>query len=342
MLDAPYLKNDFYSNLVSWSKKSNNIAVGLSSNVYLWSENDGASLLELNENENVTCVSFSNDDLILVGTKTGSLLLFSQKDKYLVNEYHHSGHIICYISWFPNSSDKIFVGDEAGQILFFKVEFNQISQTFELNLKSKFKANQQQVCGIAINEDHKQVSIGGNDNCCTIWDIKDVTNPKLLFFLPHHAAVKAIAYCPWSKSLLATGGGCKDRTIRFWHTQTGTLLSSFQTQGQITSLIWSEHKKQIAATFGFSDSECPALIIVYSYPKMEPIIQVNATPNLRVLTAVLSPNSGSICVTANDETVRFYEIWDENSTKIIESQGIFGSELIELSEGIIKNGGSLR
>jgi cell division cycle protein 20 (cofactor of APC complex) len=31
----------------------------------------------------------------------------------------------------------------------------------------------------------------------------------------HTAAVKAIAWCPWQSSLLATGGGSSDRTIQY-------------------------------------------------------------------------------------------------------------------------------
>lgn len=164
------------------------------------------------------------------------------------------------------------------------------------------------------------------------------------FFLPHQAAVKAIAYCPWSSSLLATGGGSKDRTIRFWHTNSGTLLESIPTKGQITSLIWSKRKKQIVVTYGFGDSQKPLLIGLYSYPKMEPIVQVEATPNLRILSAVMSPDSSSICVAANDETVRFYELWNPNDRIIVESQegGLYGSELIELCEGITKSGGFIR
>lgn len=198
--------------------------------------------------------------------------------------------------------------------------------------------------GIAISQDGKQLAVGGNDNCCTIWDIENVCGPKLRYLLPHQAAVKAIAYCPWSKSLLATGGGSKDRTIRFWHTNSGTLISSIKTNGQITSLIWSKTKKQIVATFGYGDGPKPTLIAVYSYPKMEPLVQVEATSSIRVLSAVLSPDSGSVCVAANDETIRFYDIWDPVEGAIMESQenGVLGSDLIELCEGISKHGDSIR
>lgn len=188
------------------------------------------------------------------------------------------------------------------------------------------------------------MSIGGNDNCCTIWDLEDQLTPKLKYFLPHQAAVKAIAYCPWSKSILATGGGSRDRTIRFWHTNSGTLLDSIKTSGQITSLTWSRSKKQIAATFGFTGIKSPTMVSVYSYPKLNEVTQVEGSAYARVLSAALSPDASSICVASNDEAIRFFKIWDPSERTILENQdnGLFGSDLIEMSEGISIIGGIIR
>lgn len=159
------------------------------------------------------------------------------------------------------------------------------------------------------------------------------------FLLPHKAAVKAVAFCPWSRSLLATGGGSKDRNIRFWHTRSGTLMKETKAPGQITSLIWSLRQKQIVATFGFGDVEKPTLVSVYSYPAMTPTIEVHSSTSLRVLSAAASPDHSSICVATNDETVRFYELWNLQDCPIFEAQerGIYGSDLIEYTEGIHKN-----
>lgn len=159
------------------------------------------------------------------------------------------------------------------------------------------------------------------------------------FVLQHTAAVKALSYCPWTKSLLATGGGTKDRNINFWHTKTGTLLSSYFTKGQITSLIWSTVKKEIVTTFGYGDGEFPLLLANYSYPSMIPILIVPATPDLRVLSASQSPDHGSICVATNDSTIRMYKIWDSNSHSLtyspdLQGAGNYGSALIELHEGV--------
>ncbi|KAJ5533097.1 hypothetical protein N7494_009649 [Penicillium frequentans] len=84
--------------------------------------------------------------------------------------------------------------------------------------------------------------------------------------LVHGAAVKAIAFAPWQPSLLATGGGTNDRAIHFFHTRTGVCLATINVFAQVTSLIWSQTRREIAATFGYSSPEHPFRIAVFAWP----------------------------------------------------------------------------
>lgn len=56
---------------------------------------------------------------------------------------------------------------------------------------------------------------------------------------------------------------------RFWHTRSGTFLKKLDVKGQVTSVIWSRHKRQLVATFGFHDAENPILLAVYAFPQSE-------------------------------------------------------------------------
>lgn len=57
---------------------------------------------------------------------------------------------------------------------------------------------------------------GSNDNMARLWDIRqEKTISKLK---GHRGAVKAIAWCPWKRGVLATGGGCMDRSVKIWDT----------------------------------------------------------------------------------------------------------------------------
>ncbi|CAI4062899.1 hypothetical protein SKDZ_07G4670 [Saccharomyces kudriavzevii ZP591] len=366
VLDAPCLRNDFYSNLISWSTTTNNVLVGLGCSVYIWSEKDGAiSILDhqyLSEKRDlVTCVSFCPyNTYFIVGTKFGRILLYDQKEFFHSTKKDEKEPVfvfqtesfkgICCLEWFkPGDVCKFFIGEENGNVSLFEIKnlhfplkkWNK-RQKFEeenligLKLHSTYQAQAQQVCGISLNEHSGLLAVGGNDNSCSLWDISNLDKPVKKFVLPHKAAVKAIAFCPWSKSLLATGGGSKDRCIKFWHTSTGTLLDEIYTSGQVTSLIWSLRHKQIVATFGFGDTRNPVLITLYSYPRLSKLLEVKSPSPLRVLSAVISPSSTAICVATNDETIRFYELWNDKEEIIneIQESGIYGSNIIEYMEGI--------
>ncbi|KAJ5823148.1 hypothetical protein N7447_005488 [Penicillium robsamsonii] len=84
--------------------------------------------------------------------------------------------------------------------------------------------------------------------------------------LPHSAAVKAIAFAPWQSSLLATGGGTNDKSIHFYHTRSGACLATINVFAQVTSLIWSETRREIAATFGYAQPDHPFRIAVFAWP----------------------------------------------------------------------------
>lgn len=144
VLGAQGLRNDFYSNLITWSKSTGKVAVGLGCNVYMWAKNKGSLSLDLPDQEFISCVSFSDGDLILVATKSGRISLFSQESLSLLDEYFNVGDgcSACCITWFPNSTTKFAVGVERGEVYIF-----EIAEDFSIVLLTQFKSNQQQVCG---------------------------------------------------------------------------------------------------------------------------------------------------------------------------------------------------
>ena len=77
----------------------------------------------------------------------------------------------------------------------------------------RFIGHKGEVCGL--KHDACGLASGSNDNSAMIWDI---ASAKMRYQLNgHKAAVKALAWCPWQRNLLATGGGTSDQTMRFWN-----------------------------------------------------------------------------------------------------------------------------
>lgn len=90
----------------------------------------------------------------------------------------------------------------------------------------------------------------------------------------HAAAVKALAFAPWQPSLLATGGGSNDRCIRFYHAPSGACLATIDVQAQVTSLIWSKTRRELAATFGYAQPAHPYRIAVFAWPSCQQVLAI--------------------------------------------------------------------
>lgn len=357
VLDAPGLRNDYYSNLVCWANKSDTIAAGLGSIVYCWSETVGTIPLQTFGNDLISALSYSSEDFLAVGTKESRIFLYKPKSIHVVASYCLKNHSsICSIKWIPESKF-FFIGNDVGEVTLFEVvqreEIKKVHKnnpiksqaetkvvvSYSIKHKVTFKCDQQQICGIDVNHMGNQLAIGANNNSSSIWDISDLSNPKKLFHLKHDAAVKAVAFCPWMPNLLATGGGSRDKNIRFWHSKSGTLISKHKTKGQITAVVWSRSKKEILVTFGFGDcSDKNSILAVYSYPTMKLKVKVSAPSDMRILTADLSNDFSSICTSISDQSVRIYNVWNSkfDLKSGIYDNGIYGSEIIDTEEGVDK------
>ncbi|KAI0880151.1 WD40 repeat-like protein [Annulohypoxylon maeteangense] len=151
----------------------------------------------------------------------------------------------------------------------------------------------------------------------------------------HGAAVKAIAFCPWHRGLIATGGGSNDKCIHFYHTNSGAALATISVAAQVTSLIWSTTRREIAATFGYAQPDHPYRIAVFSWPDCRQV----AAERLKSRTA----EEGCIIVASSDESVKFHEVWAAGRKATTFGSGVLArSDILEMGEGIDKEGDVIR
>ncbi|KAI0425161.1 WD40-repeat-containing domain protein [Xylaria sp. FL1042] len=177
----------------------------------------------------------------------------------------------------------------------------------------------------------------------------------------HAAAVKAIAFCPWREGLIATGGGSNDKCIHFYHTTSGAALATISVAAQVTSLIWSKTRREIAATFGYAQPDHPFRIAVFSWPDCRQVAAVPWEGEHRALYAVAYPGGpsdtyrtkerlksrtaeeGCVVVASSDESVKFHEVWlAGRKTTALGSGVLAGSDILEMEEGIDKEGDVIR
>ncbi|KAI1371726.1 WD40 repeat-like protein [Hypoxylon crocopeplum] len=270
-------------------------------------------------------------------------------------------------------TEDLLVGDDMGD------EVARDNWHGAMTLLARINVHSQQICGLAWSPDGDQFATGGNDNLCCLFDADSVVNaepglslnlpwspttnspcsirepllpytinlggdvpassskpesscPELLStvkYLPagserhrwrHGAAVKAIAFCPWRQGLIATGGGSNDKCIHFFHTTSGAALATISVAAQVTALIWSTTRREIVATFGYAQPDHPYRIAVFSWPGCR-------QERLKSRTA----EEGCIVVASSDESVKFHEV------------GVLaGSDILEMGEGIDKEGDVIR
>jgi cell division cycle protein 20 (cofactor of APC complex) len=154
----------------------------------------------------------------------------------------------------------------------------------------------------------QQLASGGNDNLLYIWDQSMASHNSTSQYLhrldEHCVAVKALAWCPFQRNILASGGGSADRSIKFWNTHTGACLNTVDTHSQVCSLLWNRHERELLSSHGFSQNQ----LTLWKYPSMVKITELTGHTS-RVLHLAQSPDGYTVASAAADETLRFWQVF---------------------------------
>jgi cell division cycle 20-like protein 1 (cofactor of APC complex) len=193
----------------------------------------------------------------------------------------------------------------------------------EQSVVATYRGHKQEVCGLKFSPDGRQLASGGNDNKLHIWSVQQHTSsgshshhrPQHTFH-EHLAAVKAIAWSPYQRHLLASGGGTADRHIRFFNTASFTTTAAYDTGSQVCNLTYSRTSSELLSTHGYSLNQ----IIVWRLPSMQPVATLTGH-QMRVLYLSLSPDGATAVTGAGDETVRFWNVFPSMKEREKEARG---------------------
>ncbi|KAJ8633137.1 hypothetical protein MRB53_026473 [Persea americana] len=121
------------------------------------------------------------------------------------------------------------------------------------------------------------------------------------------AAVKVLAWCdPFQCNFLASGGGSGDRCIKFWNINTGACLNSIDTGSQVSSLLWRKNKRELLS----SHATVQIQLILWKYPSMDKIAQLNGNVSRVLFTAQFHSPNGCTVASAGDETLMFWNVFE--------------------------------
>lgn len=353
--------------------------------IALWSPFDSEPRFDATQPKPISCIAFRPTTVKRPSLRDPAMTV--PTEELLVRD--EAGHIYFYSIEWPTDTETAVFG-----------------WTGAMTLLARMEVHSQQICGLAWSPDGEFFASGGNDNACYLFETRkvlhtldhDMEHPdtvnvrqgpdgeSIYNITQSHstvlqvygaqakhkwelnAAVKAIAFCPWQRGLLAIGGGSNDRCIHFYHTISGACLATIDCAAQITSLIWSQSRREIAATFGFAQPEHPFRIAVFAWPSCEQVVAVPWFDESRALYAIPYPGGpdmggnegtgarspgedgvwwrrgveeGCIVVAASDAAIRFHEIWTGGKKGIGNATGLLGgSAVLESLHGIEREDGS--
>jgi len=300
-LDAPDLLDDFYCHLLDWSSQ-NIVAVALGPTIFLWN-GDNAKTEELAPDANLTA-----DVTAVRWTKDGTHLAVGDSDS-IVSLYDASagkrlrklsGHAmrVGSLAW---NEHILTSGSKDGGILHHDVRARE-------HVVATLKGHEQEVCGLEWSPDGSQLASGSNDNTVNIWDGMS-TAPKHVL-TEHCSAVKALAWCPWQRNVLATGGGSADRQVCLWNASSGRLLMSTDTESQVTDVMWGQQERELVTAHGYSRNH----LSVWKHPSLVKVTDLEGH-SARIVGLAQSPDGSLICSASADETLRFWKIFSPVSSE---------------------------
>ncbi|KAG7091364.1 hypothetical protein E1B28_010405 [Marasmius oreades] len=336
-LDAPDLSDDFYTNLVDWST-SGILGVGLGRTVFLWRADNltVARLCEVSEfkDEYSSIAWMKTDNTLAVGTYDGHLTVYDATTSQPIRVFRNAhSKRIGSLTWTSN----VLSSGSRDRAVQHRDMRDPSSTPFKTSIGHK-----QEVCGLKWSGDGgPNVSLlasGGNDNKICVWDLRGSkraqtlgvqTPPEtsvgsspsiagsvkqmsgdlpLYKFHQHKAAVKGLAWNPHLSGVLASGGGQRDRCIRFWNTANGTMIHEVDTGSQVCNLLWSINSNELVSTHGYSTFTVPNQICVWKYPTMTMVSSLVGHTQC-VQYVALNQEGDTIVTGGGDQTLRFWHVF---------------------------------
>ena len=296
ILDAPGLIDDFYLNLLAWSLE-NIVAVALENAVYLGNMTTDvvACLCQVHETHYISSLEWVTSRFLAVGVSYGKIKLYDITTKTCVRNMACHTKRVSSLNWCE--MHHLASGGRDGVMMQHDLRARQ-------HIVSKVQAHSHEACQVSWSPDGKMLASGGNDDIVRIWDVTKWASPRYTFS-EHKAAVKAIAWNPHDHSMVVTGGGATDKTIKFWNARVGTMKKSVETSAQVCSLMWNPHEQELLSGHGYGGNK----LCLWAFPSLVCIQEFPLRSDVRPLNMTLCPAGSQVCVAHSDETLKFWKMF---------------------------------
>ena len=301
VLDAPYLQDDYYLNVLDWSV-NDNLSVGLANSVYIWNyhNNNVNKLTHFDDYNIVSGLAWDKkSEKLSIGTLNGEVEIWDfNKNKKILNFEDHNERVGAL-----SLIDNYFItGSRDRRILFYDL------RACNQGPVKIYQSHTQEVCGLKWSPNKEYFASGGNDNKLFVYSPKTTTP---IMRKTHKAAVKALGWSERQYNLLATGAGTADRHLRLWDLNKKKLIFEKDTGSQICNLVFSKLDNEIITSHGFSNNE----INIWNLKGLTNVSKLTGHSS-RVLYLAISPQGRYIVSGAGDETLRFWDLNYKEQKKI--------------------------
>lgn len=293
ILDVPGLIDDFYLTLLAWSL-DNVVAVALESAVYLGNMTTDVvtCLCKVHESNYISSLEWVTSRFLAVGVSYGKIRVYDILTKDCVRNMVCHTKRVSSMHWCD--THQLASGGRDGVMMQHDLRARQ-------HIVSKVQAHSHEACQVSWSPDGKMLASGGNDDVVRIWDVTKWASPRFTFS-EHKAAVKAIAWNPHDHSMIVTGGGATDKSIKFWNARVGITKKSVNTSAQVCSLLWNPHEQELLSGHGYGGNE----LCLWAFPSLACVQHFPLRADVRPLNMSLCPDGAQVCVANSDETLKFW------------------------------------
>ncbi|XP_047449137.1 cell division cycle protein 20 homolog B-like isoform X2 [Mugil cephalus] len=301
---APSLLNDYYTNLLDCSCNGM-IALALGSSVYLWNSETRALVGHLEpgpqpgrpscQTRSISCLCWSRDGRALcIGTRRGEIQLWDVEHKQNMRRLPSHMSVVGALSW---KQQLLSSGSVLGHI-------HHLDPRAPAALVGS-AVQEEGICSLQWSPGGERLASGSTGGLLHIWDshVAGVTKSRQpITTAKQTSAVKAMGWCPWQGDVIATGGGWKDGELRIWDTQSGSCVTSVNTNSQICSLRWADRRRHLITGHGLPHHQ----VTCWQFPSLSPIYQLTGHSQ-RVLHLATNPDNTQLFSAGADQC---FHVWD--------------------------------
>ena len=316
-VDAPDVRDDYYSQLIDWSPHGDLIAVGMADDVYVASATEalGQSNVVMGwfPEKTVSSVAWSpGGDHIAVAALDGSIMLL---DAQTAGEFRTLGPVhegrVGALHWNPVTRC-LTSGSADRCICDVDPRCPSVVSTWhaDVSVSTWRLGHDGEVCGLRWRDDGRLLASDGNDNTLLIWDARRSQSPCISIPLAHRAAVKALAWCPTRHDVLASGGGTKDKRIRLWNSHTGASLASCDAEAQVTGVSWAPNgTPEVVASLGYNAAGLSAFRWSKAFNRLDCVARIKRPDDHRMVGMAVSPDRTRFAALSTQEVITYWHLY---------------------------------